>query len=321
MTLTNPGPLSLAVETEKERLLRPWPTISLGRLAVAALAILVVLWGIDGTNASPREFVEGIPNIVDFVRRLFPPEWETETQTLQTPAFGLLGVEIPRVGFSQVEFPFPTIITAIVETVQIAIVGTLLSIFLAIPFGLLAARNISPYPVVYQTTRMLLNANRAVPDIIFALIFVAAVGLGPFGGVLALAIGSIGFMGKVYAESIEAIDPQQVLAVKATGANRVQVISAAVLPQAMPLLASYSLLVFESNVRAATILGIVGAGGVGFELQKYMSLFQYQLLTGALIVIIIVVTVLDRLSDRVRKNLIVGGTQRGAAPGGTPSQT
>ena len=315
-------PTSLAgPDIDRERLLRPWPQISLKRSVVAAVAVLIVLWGIDGTQASPGELAEGVPNIIDFVTRLFPPEWETETQTLESPAIGLLGIEVPRVGFSGVEFQFPTIITAIVETVQIAIIGTILAIFLSIPFGLLAARNIAPYPVVYQTTRMVLNANRAIPDIIFALIFVAAVGLGPFGGVLALAIGSIGFMGKVYAESIEAIDPQQVLAVKATGANRVQVVTTSVLPQAMPLLASYSLLLFESNVRAATILGIVGAGGVGFELQKYMSLFQYQLLTGALIVIIVVVTVLDRVSDRIRKNLIEGGTRRDARPQGTRSNT
>ena len=126
---------------------------------------------------------------------------------------------------------------------------------------------------MYGATRLILNANRAIPDIIFALIFVAAVGLGPFGGVLALAIGSIGFMAKVYAEAIEAIDPQQVLAIKATGASRVQTIVYSVAPQAMPMIASYSLLLFESNIRSATILGIVGAGGVGFELQKYMSLF------------------------------------------------
>ena len=129
------------------------------------------------------------------------------------------------------------------------------------------SRNIAP-PAVYGVTRFLLNTNRAIPDIIFALVFVAAVGLGPFGGVLALAIGSIGFMAKVYAEAIEAIDPQQVLAVSATGASRAQTIVYAVAPQAMPMIASYSLLLFETNVRSATILGIVGAGGVGFVLRS-----------------------------------------------------
>jgi phosphonate transport system permease protein len=183
-----------------------------------------------------------------------------------------------------------------------AIVGTLLAIVMSAPLAVLAARNIA-HPIVYSISRFFLNTNRAIPDIIFALIFVAAVGLGPFGGVLALAIGSIGFMGKVYAESIEAIDPQQVLAVRATGASRAQTIVYAVVPQALPMIASYSLLLFEQNVRSATVLGIVGAGGVGFELNKYMALFQYQLLTGALIIIVIGVTLLDRVSDRIRKRI------------------
>ena len=121
---------------------------------------------------------------------------------------------------------------------------------------------------------------------------------------LALAVGSVGFMSKVYAEAIEAIDPQQVLAVRATGAGKLQTLVYAVAPQAMPVIASYSLLNFEHNVRSATILGIVGAGGVGFILQKYLSLFMYTHLTGALIVIIVVVTVIDRVSDRIRKGLI-----------------
>ena len=151
---------------------------------------------------------------------------------------------------------------------------------------------------------MLLNWNRAIPDLIFALIFVAAVGLGPFGGVLALGIGSIGFMGKVYAESIEAIDPQQVKAIQATGANRMQTIFYSVFPQAMPMVTSYSLLLFESNVRSATILGLVGAGGVGFTITKYMSLFQYDKLLGALIFIILMVTIVDRFSDWLRSKLI-----------------
>jgi len=288
----------------REELLRPWPRVRLSLVLLIVGAVAIYYWGFLGTKASPLELVDGLPNIYDFVRRMFPPEWETETQSLRTPGIQLpLGIEIPRIGFAGVTFPFPTIIYAIIETLQIAVIGTTLAIVISAPFAVLAARNVTPFPVVYQATRLLLNANRAVPDIIFALVFVAAVGLGPFGGVLALAIGSIGFMAKVYAESIEAIDPQQVLAVRATGANRLQTIAVAVLPQAMPMFASYSLLLFESNVRSATILGIVGAGGVGFELQKYMSLFQYQRLLGALIIIVIVVTIIDRMSDRIRKRL------------------
>jgi phosphonate transport system permease protein len=225
------------------------------------------------------------------------------TETLQTPAIELsFGVTIPRIGFESVTYPMPEVVPAIFETLQMAIIGTTLGVLLALPCAVMAARNIAP-PAVYQTTRFILNVNRAVPEIIFALIFVAAVGLGPFGGVLALAIAGVGFKAKVYAEAIEAIDPRQVLAVRATGAGRLQTILYAVAPQALPVVASYSLLSFESNVRAATILGIVGAGGVGFTLQKYLALFQYQYLMGALIIIVIVVTIIDRISDRLRRRI------------------
>ncbi|MGD9892291.1 MAG: phosphonate ABC transporter, permease protein PhnE [Dehalococcoidia bacterium] len=287
----------------REELLRPWPKISFKAIGIILLIVAAFYWSLQGTRAAPAELIDGIPNIVNFVKRMFPPQFETQTETLQTPEIALpFGITIPRIGFAGITFPYPIILNAIVETIQIAIIGTALAIVISAPFAVLAARNIAP-PLVYATTRFGLNVNRAIPDLIFALIFVAAVGLGPFGGVLALAVGSIGFMAKVYAESIEAIDPQQVLAVRATGAGRLQTIVYAVAPQALPMIASYSLLLFETNVRAATILGIVGAGGVGFELNKYMALFQYQLLTGALIIIIIVVTVLDRVSDRIRRRI------------------
>lgn len=272
----------------REELLRPLPRIRVYSLILAALIVGVYIWGLNGTDARPSELVEGIPNIINFILRLMPPALEIEQKVL--PIFGAI--------------PFPTILTAIVETLQMAIIGTSISIILSIPFGLLAARNITPNAMLYQATRLMLNVIRAIPELIWALIFVAAVGLGPFGGVLALGVGSIGSLSKLYAESIEAIDPQQVLALRATGANPLQVFIYSVLPQALPVTASYSLLSFESNVRAATILGLVGAGGVGFVLQKYMALFQYHRLTGAVILLAITVTVIDRTSAYLRKKMI-----------------
>jgi len=303
-TPTANRPLTTTSEVDRNDLLRMWPKVTGGMIGTAAVLVLVYLWGVAGTNASPGTLIGGIPNIWDFVTRMFPPAFDTEQEVLKTPAIDLVFFTVPRVGFESVTFAMPTILFAIIETVQMAIIGTSLAIVISIPFALLAARNISPHPWVYQVSRMLLNWNRAIPDIIFALIFVAAVGLGPFGGVLALAIGSIGFMGKVYAEAIEAIDPQQVKAIQATGANRVQTIFYAVFPQAMPMVTSYSLLLFESNVRSATILGLVGAGGVGFTITKYMSLFQYDKLLGALIFIVLMVTIVDRVSAWLRGKLI-----------------
>ena len=185
-----------------------------------------------------------------------------------------------------------------------AIIGTTLAIILALPFGLMAARNTSPHPIAYQVVRFIMNVNRAIPELIVALIFVSAVGLGPFTGVLALGISSIGSLGRLYSEAIEQIDPQQVQAVRATGASSMQVFGFAVVPQILPLMTSYSLVYFEHNVRAATVLGIVGAGGVGLALQQYIGLFQFRELMGAVFILIIAVTIIDRISARIRLQLI-----------------
>ena len=275
-------------ESMREELLRPLPKIRAYTLLLAVVVLAVYFWGLDGTDARPSELIDGVPNIINFIVRLMPPHLELEDKLL------------PIIGTIQ----FPTILAAIVQTVQMAIIGSSISIVLSIPFGLLAARNITPNTVVYQSIRMVLNVIRAIPELIWALIFVAAVGLGPFGGVLALGVGSIGSLAKMYAESIEAIDPQQVLALRATGASPLQIFIYSVIPQALPVTASYSLLNFEHNVRAATILGLVGAGGVGFVLQKYMALFQYHNLTGAVILLAITVTVIDRVSAQLRKKMI-----------------
>jgi phosphonate transport system permease protein len=275
-------------QDDRESLLDPWPRLRARHVLAVALAMAVYVWGFAGAQVRLSALADGLPNILDFLRRLMPPTWKT----VETPLAGT-GVTITA----------PEIAFAIVETIQMAIVGTTIGVLISLPFGLLAARNTSPYRWMYQATRMLLNLLRAVPEIVLGLIFVAAVGLGPFAGVLALSLGALGFMGKQYAEAIEAIDPQQVLAVSATGASRSQTFVYAVVPQALPLVASYSLLLFETNVRQATMLGIVGAGGVGFVLNKYMALFQYQNLMGALILIVLVVTGIDRLSDAIRRRL------------------
>lgn len=295
----------MQAEDIREQLLNPWPRVSSGVTALVLCLAAAYAWGLQGTQANPAELVKGAPYVARFLIRLMPPQWKTDLVPLATPQLVLpLGLSIPSFGSPDMLLPVPEIVFAIIETIQMALVGTTIAAIISLPFGLLAARNTSPRKWVYGTTRFLLNANRAVPEIIYALIFVAAVGLGPFAGVAALSIGAVGFMGKLYAEAIEAIDPQQVHAVAATGATRLQTFVFAVVPQALPMVASYSLLLFESNVRHATILGIVGAGGVGFVLSKYMALFQYQYLMGALVLIVLTVTVIDRLSDMLRRRLI-----------------
>lgn len=276
---------------DREKLLRPVPIPGIKSIAIIAAVIGLLVWGMSSTDANFQTLAEGLPNIWDFITRLVPLQ------------FVMVDWNVNVLG-NQFVWNVPEAVPALVETIQMAIVGTAGAVLLSLPFGLLAARNISPHPIVYGITRLFLNMNRAVPDIIFALIFVAAVGLGPFAGILALTIGSIGTAAKMYAESIEAIDPAQVQAVRATGANGLQVFSFAVIPQALPLIASYSLLMFEGNVRSASILGIVGAGGIGLILNKYMALFKYQELMGALLLIIILVTVIDRISDQIRRRIV-----------------
>jgi len=293
MSSTTLTPVGAAADpAQREQLLRPLPRPSVKGIATGIVIVAALGWGMAGTNASPAMLMDGLPNIWNFLVRLFPFQWV------------MVDMEIGAFGVAWTTVSVPEALPALIETLQMAIIGTLLAVVLSLPFGLLAARNISPHPLVYQTTRLVLNMNRAVPDIIIALIFVAAVGLGPFSGVMALAIGSIGTAAKMYAESIESIDPAQVQAVRATGANGLQTFSFSVIPQALPLIASYSLLMFEGNVRSASILGIVGAGGVGLILNKYMALFKYQELMGALLLIIVAVTIIDRFSDAIRRRII-----------------
>jgi phosphonate transport system permease protein len=247
------------------------------RLTIALFVIYVaaLVWSYIGTKVDIPLFIDGLPFFMRFLRGLFPPD------------FGMMR----------------ELWTPLIQTVQMSIFGTTLAVVLSLPFGILAAKNLSPHPWVYQATRVALNINRALPDLVIALMFVAAVGLGPFPGVLAIAIGSIGFMAKMYAEAFEQINPRQVEAVRATGANGVQVAAYAVAPQAAPLVISYSLYLWEVNVRSATILGLVGAGGIGLSLQTSMRLFQYQEVSVIVLSLVVMVTVIDRISAYLRHKL------------------
>lgn len=206
---------------------------------------------------------------------------------------------------------------ALLETIAIAIWGSLFAVLFAIPGSLFAARN--TLELMMQGDSRLHNAVRWFSHFIFrrfldfcrgfnefvmALIFVAVIGLGPFAGVLALFIHTFGILGKVFSEAIEAIEPGQVEAVAATGASAPQVISFSVLPQVMPLIVSYSLLRFESNVRSATILGFVGAGGIGFLMFDKLNGYQYREVATMMIMVILSVSVIDFLCGKLRSRFI-----------------
>lgn len=185
-------------------------------------------------------------------------------------------------------------------TVQIALWGTVLAIATAIPLGLLAAENIAPV-WVRQPVRRLLDALRAINEVVFAMLFVVAVGLGPFAGVLALFVHTTGVLAKLFSEAVEAIDPRPVEGIRATGANLLEEIIYGVIPQVMPLWISYALYRFESNVRSASVVGMVGAGGIGVVLWEIIRGFYFAETCAVMMIIIVTVSAIDLLSAQLRK--------------------
>lgn len=238
------------------------------------VAVLILLWSINGAEFNFIKLGDGAVNMGEFLSRLFPPD------------------------FSK----FGTIFALLVETLQMAVVGTVLGAVLSLLVAFAASSNISPR-WLYYASRWLMNVIRSVPDLVFALMFVSAVGLGPFAGILAMTLGSLGSIGKIFAEAIESVNEGPLTAMRAVGASKRQVIQYGVLPQAAPLLVSYTLLMFEGNVRGATILGLVGAGGIGLELTTAMRMYDYGHLSAIVICIIVLVTAIDQGSALIRKRI------------------
>ncbi|MES2820358.1 MAG: phosphonate ABC transporter, permease protein PhnE [Pseudomonadota bacterium] len=239
------------------------------------LVLAVLVWSWQGAEMNPLGLIRDAGNMATFAADFFPPDfgdWELYLKEM-------------------------------IVTVQIALWGTLLAIVCAIPLGILCAENIAPW-WVYQPIRRVMDACRSINEMVFAMLFVVAVGLGPFAGVLALFIGTTGVLAKLFAEAVEAIDPGPVEGVRATGASALQEVLYGVIPQVLPLWISYALYRFESNVRSATVVGMVGAGGIGVILWEAIRGFQFTQTGALLIVIILVVSLLDILSQRLRKHFI-----------------
>jgi phosphonate transport system permease protein len=190
-----------------------------------------------------------------------------------------------------------------VVTIQIAMWGTALAVLLGAPFSILSAANICP-PWVVQPVRRLMDACRAINEIVFALMFVVAVGLGPFAGVMALAVHNLGVFAKLFSEAVESIDPRPIEGIRATGARRIQEVIFGVIPQVLPLWSSLTLYRLETNVRSATTLGIVGAGGIGQTLYESIRSFHYGETAAQVIVVVVTVVAIDLLSARLRKQLV-----------------
>ena len=188
-------------------------------------------------------------------------------------------------------------------TLQIALWGTALAILVAAPLGFAAARNVAP-AWVWGPTRFVLSLLRAVPDLVVGMILLTAVGLGPLPGVLALAVNTGGVLGKLFSEAVEAIDHRPVEGVRATGAGPAQELAWGVLPQVMPLWTSYALYRFESNARSATVLGLIGAGGIGQVLLDSLNAFAYGQTAAIILVILVAVSLIDLLSQALRSRLL-----------------
>jgi len=188
-------------------------------------------------------------------------------------------------------------------TVQIALWGTFLAVIIAVPLGLLCAKNITPV-WIQQPVRRINDLLRSIPDLVLGILFITAVGLGPLPGVLALTVNTGSVLAKLFSEAVESIDPRPVEGVRATGAHRLQEIGWGVIPQVGPLWTSYALYRFESNSRAATVLGLIGAGGIGQTLFDSINAFNYRETSAIVIVIVIAVTLIDLLSQAMRTRLL-----------------
>lgn len=247
--------------------------------ALLALALGWVLhWSASGAQMSWGELADGMPQIGDFLARSVPPDWSI----------------------------LPRLWAPALETIQIAIWGTLLSVFLALPLSFIAASNLHGWHWLRRITRQFLNVVRSINELILALVFVSAVGLGPFPGVLALALHGMAMLAKFFAESIEEIDDGPLQALRSAGASQLQVIAFGVVPQVITAWIAVVLYRFEVNLRSATVLGMVGAGGLGFELVSSLKLFRYQETATCIVVITVMVIAADMASNWLRNRIQQG---------------
>lgn len=265
-TSTLPAPAAPTAATQKR---------SLGWYLGWAALLLVLAGSWNGADMRPLELLRDSGNMAQYAGEFFPPnfaDWKMYVQEM-------------------------------VVTLQIAVWGTALAVISAVPLGLLASANITPW-WVHQPVRRVLDAFRAINEMVFAMLFVVAVGLGPFAGVLALWIHTAGTLAKLFSEAVEAIDPQPVEGIRSTGASALHEIVYGVIPQVMPLWISYTLYRFEANVRSASVVGMVGAGGIGVVLWEIIRGFRYGETAAVMMIIIVTVSLIDLISARIRKLMI-----------------
>ncbi|MER6526143.1 phosphonate ABC transporter, permease protein PhnE [Streptomyces sp. NPDC001508] len=244
-------------------------------LVVAVVVLGGFVWGIVWSGLNPSTLVSGAPGLVNFLGKAFPPVLEQGR----------------------------TVASATGQTIEMAIVGTVFGAVASLPVAVLAARNLSPAPLA-ATVRSLVTSLRAIPDLVWGLVFVVAVGLGPAAGICAIAVDTIGYCGRLFAERVEELDPAPLRALRATGAHTPAVIVCGVVPAVLPSFVATSMFALEKAVRSAVVLGLVGAGGIGIDLSTDMQLFQYQQALTIVIIIFVVVIAVERVSAAVRRRIL-----------------
>jgi phosphonate transport system permease protein len=244
------------------------------RILIVLAVVAVYGWAWQGLKVDLQSLQDSGGYIADFVSRLFPPD------------LSILDVAGER----------------LLETIQMSLWGTTIGAIISLPIAILSASNLAPWWVRWGAN-FIQNAVRSIPSIILGLIFVAATGLGAPAGTLALGIYTIGYLGKFYQTAIESVDRYSLEALQVSGASWLQIAQYGVMPQVLPLLWGYTLYMFEYNIRAASVLGVVGAGGIGFELVNYIRGFEYNKATTMMLVLLVVVTAIDIFSSQLRRRL------------------
>ena len=255
-------------DEDLEKFLRPqwsWKTYIFIISSILILTLVIIDLEINFINL----FSDSLKYFADILSRMLPPDFSN----------------------------FKELIYSMIETIEIAILGTFIAIVLSIPLALLSAKNISPNIVIFFIARTITVFFRAIPEFIIAMILVIAIGFGAMPGVLALGIHTMGFLAKCYAEDMEHINKGPVEALKSSGASKRQIIAFAVIPQIIPSFVANNLYILDRNIRMATMLGIVGAGGIGYELQSAFRMFEYPKVSAIIIIIFITIFIIDNLSS------------------------
>jgi phosphonate transport system permease protein len=274
---------SADIETAKATIPRAFsltPKEKLQRRLIWAIFIGLVIYCLWAFNFSPARVAEGVTRLGRVLSFMFPPHVWTEWDA------------------------FSEVLKGLGETVAMAFMGTLLGALIAFPLSFLGAKTINPLSWFRLSTRRGFDVLRAVEQLILALIFIRAFGLGPLAGVLAIAVSDIGTMSKLFSEAIENTSEKPVDGVKASGGSRLQTIRFGTLPQALPVILSIILYQLESNTRSGTILGIVGAGGIGFLLADRISAYRWDEAWSIIFLIILTVYLIDGISARLRMRII-----------------